>query len=477
MKKLNELINCNYDINITGIKINSSLIEPGDLFICTDMGTVDRHLFIDDAINRGASAIIVKNDVQEKNIPIIKVDNPNKIFSSICSKFYDEPEKKLRLIGITGTDGKTTTATIVQTLIGNDCGYIGTNGINCNKFYIDSPNTTPDANVLYDVFHKFVDNNISNVAMEISSEALMRGRVNNLEFDCSILTNITKEHLNIHHTLENYIDSKCELFRKCKKNGICVVNIDDINYETVIENCNGAIKTYGSKETADLYFYDIKLFTNKTIFKIKYKNQEYEIISPLLALFNVYNLCAALLALLELNYNIYDLINNIKSIKVKGRLESINLGQNFSVIVDYAHTPNGIKELLNFTKKLNVNKTIVVFSEPGERDKSKRAEKGYNVITNCDHAIITTQDPRTENPADIANDLLELVKDYTNYEIILDRGLAIKKAINMASNNDLVLIIGKGAETHHQFKDKQVFFCDIDEAKKCLNEKLNNISI
>src|SRR5574344_1596586 len=143
MKKLNELINCNYDINITGIKINSSLIEPGDLFICTDMGTVDRHLFIDDAINRGASAIIVKNDVQENNIPIIKVDNPNKIFSSIRSKFYDEPEKKLRLIGITGTDGKTTTATIVQTLIGNDCGYIGTNGINCNKFYIDSPNTTP----------------------------------------------------------------------------------------------------------------------------------------------------------------------------------------------------------------------------------------------------------------------------------------------------------------------------------------------
>lgn len=467
MKKLNELINCNYNISINGIKTNSNKIIPGDLFICTDMGTLDRHQFIDDAINNGASAIIVKKDVREKKVPVIKVEDPNLAFSNICSKFYDEPEKELDLIGITGTDGKTTTATIIKTLLGNECGYIGTNGIMDNSFFIPSLNTTPDADILYSSFKKFVDDKIKFVSMEVSSEALFRGRVRNLNFKYAVMTNITKEHLNIHGTLENYIDSKCELFRKC--NGYCILNIDDKNYETVLKNCNGIVKTYGQNEKADLYIYNIKLFANKTIFNIKYNDIEYKIESPLLALFNVYNLSAAILTLFTMNYDINKILKNLKNVKINGRLEQINMSQKFDVIVDYAHTPNGIKELLNFTKKLNHKRTIVVFSEPGERDKSKRAEKGYNVINNCDYAIISSQDPRSENPMDIANDLTELVKDKSNYEIIINRSLAIKKAIDIAQDNDLVLIIGKGNE---KYQIENITTSDIEEAKKYIKEKI-----
>jgi UDP-N-acetylmuramoyl-L-alanyl-D-glutamate--2,6-diaminopimelate ligase len=466
MKKLNELIDCDYNIEINGIKTNSNQIKKGDLFICTDYGTMDRHLFIDDAIKKGASAIICKKDIKNKNVPIIKVDNPNEVFVDIINKFYDFPTKKLNMIGITGTDGKTTVATIIYELI-NDCAYIGTNGIIYSNYKEKSANTTPSLDKTMPLFDDMIKKGIKTVSMEASSEGILFDRIKGIDFNCAILTNITKEHMNHHKTMENYINCKCELFRNTK--GPCILNKDDKHYLEVAKNCSGKIYTYGMNIDNDLYFKDVKLYYNKTTFKIVYKNHEYLINSPMVAMFNVYNLCASLLALASIGYNMNELIDNIKNIKVSGRLENIDEGQNFKVIVDYAHTPNGIKNLLDFIHSLKYNKLTVVFSEPGERDKSKRADKGYNVITNCDHAIITTQDPRSENPMDIANDLLEKVSDYNNYEIILDRSLAIKKAIYTACENDIVLIIGKGSENYQILKDKIIEFCDIDEAKKYLN--------
>lgn len=474
MKKLNQLINCEYDIEINGIKTNSKQVNKGDLFICADTKTMDRHLFIDDAINNGAAAIIVKKDVENKNVPIIKVDNPNDVFVDIINKFYDYPTKKLNMIGVTGTDGKTTVATIIQHLI-NDCAYIGTNGILYKDYKEKTPNTTPALDKTYPLFKDMVDKGIKTVSMEVSSEALLQERVKGIEFNCSILTNITKEHLNTHKTLENYIDCKCELFRNTI--GICVLNKDDEHYQEVLNNCKCNVYTYGKDSDNDLYFKDVKLYTDKTEFVLVYNNEEYFITSPLVAMFNVYNLCASILALVSLGYDINDLIKNISYIKVSGRLESIELGQDFKVIVDYAHTPNGISKLLEFIHSIDYNKLIVVFSEPGERDRSKRPEKGYNVITNCDHAIITSQDPRSEDPLDIANDLLTNVKNYNNYEIIIDRSEAIKKAVKIANKNDIVLIIGKGSENYQILKDKIIEFCDIDEVKKHLNNLLNKKNI
>ncbi len=467
MKKLNELIECAYDVEIKGIKTNSNQIKEGDLFVCINVGTMDRHLFIDDAIAAGASAVIVKNDVGNKSVPIIKVDNPNDTFVEVINKYYDYPTKDLTMIGITGTDGKTTTATIIHELIDN-CAYIGTNGIFYNDYKEKTPNTTPGLDKTIPLFRDMVDSGIKTVSMEVSSEGILIERIKGMTFNCAIMTNITREHLNTHKTLENYINCKCELFRNTE--GPCILNKDDEHFQEVAQSCKGKIYTYGSKQDNDLYFKDVQLYPDKTEFNIIYENTEYHIVSPLVAMFNVYNLSAALLALLKLGYKIEDLIKNINKITVSGRLENIDLGQNFKVIVDYAHTPNGISKLLEFIHSLKYNKLTVVFSEPGERDKSKRPAKGYNVITNCDHAIITSQDPRGEDPMDIANDLLTDVKEYQNYEIILDRSQAIKKAIFDAEENDIVLIIGKGSEHYQILKDKTIEFCDIDEVIKYLNE-------
>lgn len=469
MKKLSELINCEYDIEIQGIKTNSNQINKGDLFICTDTKTMDRHAFIDDAIKRGAIAVIVKKDVGSKSVPIIKVENPNDTFVGIINKFYDYPTTKLNMIGVTGTDGKTTTATIIYQLL-NNCAYIGTNGISYDNYKEKTPNTTPGLDKTYPLFKDMIEKGIKTVSMEVSSEALLYERVKGITYNCSIMTNITKEHLNTHKTLENYIDCKCELFRNT--NGPCILNKDDEHYLEVLKNCNSKVYTYGSGTDNDLYFKEVQLYPNYTNFKIVYKNKEYSITSPLVAMFNVYNLCASLLALLSLGYDIDNLIKNIKNINISGRLENIDLGQNFKVIVDYAHTPNGISKLLEFIHSLKYNKLTIVFSEPGERDKSKRPDKGYNVITNCDHAIVTSQDPRSEDPLVIANDLLTKVKNYNNYEIILDRSEAIKKAIYSANKDDIVLIIGKGSENYQILKDKIIEFCDVDEVKKHLNNLL-----
>jgi len=474
MKKLNQLIDCEYDILINGIKTNSKQVNKGDLFICTDAKTMDRHLFIDDAINNGAAAIIVKKDVGNKSIPIIKVDNPNEVFVDIINKFYDYPTKKLNMIGITGTDGKTTVATIISKLI-DDCAYIGTNGIVYNDYKEKTPNTTPALDKTYPLFADMINKGVKTVSMEVSSEAILYERVNGIKFNCSILTNITKEHLNTHKTLENYIDCKCELFRNTI--GPCILNKDDEHYLEVLNNCNSKVYTYGKDSDNDLYFKDVNLYADKTEFTLVYNNKEYYIISPLVAIFNVYNLCASILALVSLGYDINELIKNINNLKISGRLESIDLGQDFKVIVDYAHTPNGISKLLEFIHSIKYNKLIVVFSEPGERDRSKRPAKGYNVISNCDHAIITSQDPRSEDPMDIANDLLSNVKEYKNYEIILDRSEAIKKAVEMANNNDIVLIIGKGSENYQILKDKIIEFCDVDEVIKHLRNLLDKKNI
>lgn len=471
-KKLNELYDCNYDIEISGIKINSKEVKKGDIFVCTKGVTADRHDFIDDAIKNGASALVVSRDVN-CNIPTIKVDNTNEELPKLAARFYDHPDEEINLIGITGTDGKTSTATIIQSLIGNDiCGYIGTNGVNSKNYSSDNPNTTPDTDLLYKFFRVFLDSGCKYVAMESSSEAFFRGRLKHFTFDYSVYTNITSEHLNIHGSLENYIESKCKLFEQTKKDGACILNKDDEYYETVLKHCNGKVYTYGKDEDNDLQIVDFKVFPTKTLIKIKYENKLIEINSPLLGDFNVYNLSAALLTCLKMGFDMHDLLKNIKNLKIDGRLDMIDLGQNYYVMVDYAHTPNGITKLLNFVHTLDINRSIVVIGQAGERDYLKRPIVGEVVVKNASYAIFTYEDPRSEDPKDICNDIIKNIKDTNNnYEIIIDRHEAIKKAINIAKEKDIVLILGKGNETYEKLKDKVIYFNDVEEAIDALKER------
>lgn len=473
MKKLNQLYDCDYNVEIKNIKINSKNVEPGDLFICTKGVTADRHDFIDMAILNGASAIVVSKDVGEKNVPIIKVEDTNKELPRLCARFYDHPEDKLKIIGITGTDGKTSTATIIQTLIGNEtCGYTGTNGRSCSKFNKEIDNTTPDADKLYGYFHDFIEAGCNTVAMEASSEAFFRGRLQELKFDYSVITNITSEHLNIHGSLENYIESKCKLFEQTKSDGVCILNRDDEYYETVLKHCNSKVLTYGVNEDSDLQIVEYNIYPNKTIFKIKYNNELTEITSPLLGDFNVYNLSAALLTCLSMGFSLEELIPNIPNLKISGRLDMVDLGQKYYVMVDYAHTPNGITKLLNFVHTLDINKSIVVIGQAGERDYLKRPIVGEVVVNNASYAIFTYEDPRSEDPKDICEDIIANIKDtHNNYEIVIDRHEAIKKAINMAGNNDMVLILGKGNETYEKLKNEVIYFNDIEEAISAVKER------
>jgi len=473
LKKLNELFDCSYDVIIKGIKINSKEVEPGDLFVCTMGVTVDRHDFIDEAVQKGAVAIVVSRDV-EANVPVIKVKNTNEELSNICAKFYDHPEKKLKIIGVTGTDGKTSTATIIQTLLGMDiCGYIGTNGRRCSKFDKEINNTTPDSDKLYEYFYDFVQAGCKYVVMEASSEAFFRKRIDDISFDGGVITNITKEHLNIHKTFANYIDCKAQLFRQIKDNGFSILNNDDLEVDYVYQACHTDVLTYGKKENSTLCIKNINIRSYETNFDFSYNGKMYTLNSPLLGEFNVYNLCAGILCCLSLGLDMENIVSKINEIKISGRLELLPyVGQNFKIMIDYAHTPNGITNLLNFVHTLNFNRSIVVIGSAGERDYLKRPIMGKCVADNADYVIFTYEDPRSEDPLDIINMMISEIKNYSNYEVVVDRSQAIKRAIDIASDNDIVLILGKGNETYQKLKDKVIYFNDFEEAKKHLNEKL-----
>jgi len=470
IKKLNELYKCEYTTQIKDIKINSKKVEPGDIFVCIKGVGTDRHDFIDEAIKNGASALVVSKDVNT-NIPTIKVDNTNEELPKLASRFYNHPEKDLKLIGITGTDGKTTTTTIIQHLLGNNnCGYIGTNGVSCLNYNEKTSNTTPDSDLLYKYLYNFQKNGCKYVAMETSSEAFFRNRLKNLEFDCSIYTNITSDHLNIHKTLENYIECKCKLFEQTKQDGICILNKDDKYYETVLKHCNGKIYTYGKTEDNDLQILNFEISSKNTKILIRYDNKNIEIICPLLGEFNVYNLCAGLLACLKMGYNIHEILNNIKDLKIEGRLNVVDLHQPYTIIIDYAHTPNALKSLLNFTNQVKKNKIITVTGSAGGRDKEKRPLMGEIVCNLSDTVIFTADDPRDEEVTDIIKDLISTTSK-NNYIIEPDRSKAIKKALELAQNDDIIVIAGRGNDSEMPYKGGYIHCNDFEEVYKYLKKE------
>jgi len=474
MKNINELIETKENCIINGIKINSKEIEEGDLFVCVKGIKADRHDFISEAIKNGASCIIGSRDI-ECSVPYIKVEDPDEILPELCRKFYDFEKLGLKIIGVTGTDGKTTTATSIQYLIGPDkCGYIGTNGCSCSHFQKDSPNSTPDPTVLYKFFKEFKEAGCEYVVMEASSEGFFRGRLKGLEFACGCYTNITWEHVNIHGTFENYVASKVELAKQTIGNFI--VNLND-KFHTNFQKENKNILSYGEDPNSSLYIKNYSINPKYTRVTYIYKDNEYKFTSPLLGKFNVYNLACAFLVCISLGFDVNELIENTLNIDVSGRIEMIDLGQNFKVMVDYAHTPNGIQSILEFVRVLNVKRAIVVIGSAGERDYKKRPIMGKTVLEYADYAIFTYEDPRSEDPYEIIKQMVSEVDCPEKYEIVIDRSQAIKRAIDIAEENDIVLVLGKGNETYEKLKDKVIYFNDIEESRKWLQERLNKEAV
>lgn len=458
------------DLEFKGLSINSKTINKDDLFLCIKGVNVDRHDYIDEAIKNGAKALITSKDINI-DFPYIKIDNLDEIWPKLYEKYYNYPQNELKIIGITGTDGKTSVTTIIQKLIGNNlCGYIGTNGYSCHLFDKETNNTTPGPESLYKYLREFVDANIKYVALETSSEAFYYHRLDDISFSSAGLTNIASEHLNTHKTLENYIDCKKELFRKC--NGYSILNSNDKYYED-FELLNNNNLSYGYKETDDIYIKEFKCYPNKTEISFIYKEKEYNIISSLLGKFNVENLMCAYLICLSLGFDIDTLINNTKDLYIPGRMQVINNNQDFYCIVDFAHNPNALRNIFDFTKELKFNKLISVMGQPGARDSIKRKDVGELLINNSDLAILTADDPRHEDVDEIIDMMLEKVKDADNYIRITDRKKAIEYALNNAKKDDLVLILGKGNERYMKIKDQKIPFYDVDIINEILKKTSN----
>ena len=459
MKNLYNLYKKN--INIKDVKTNSKEITNNDLFACIKGVEEDRHKYIDEAINNGASLLIVSKQ-GNYNIPFVKVKNVEKELVRVLKYVYND-YSKINLIGVTGTDGKTTTATIIKYLL-DDCSYIGTNGIISKSINEDLNNTTPSIEKTYYYLDKLAKDKTKYVSIEASSEGLLHKRLNGLLFKRAIITNITEDHLNVHKTIENYINCKKLLFKQLDKDGVAILNRDDKYYDK-FKSIKRKKYTYGFNRYSTLRIIDYKLNSDSTIIKYKYNKKYYVIKSPLLGLFNIYNLSAAILTMLSLNYN-FDYINkNIKNIKtIKGRVEFLNYNTNYKIVIDYAHTENGIKEILTYLNSIKKGRIITVTGAAGGREKENRKKKGIVLQSLSDLVIYTMDDPRYEKVSDIINMMID--NNRSNYVIEEKREVAISKALSMAGKDDIVAILGKGRDTYMAIEYKKVYYSDIDVINK-----------
>lgn len=443
------------------IRINSKDVKKNDIFVCA-LGTDDKNKYIRDALDRGASMIITDKDYQDKRV--FKCQNVIEYLKTILEIKYNEPLNKIKLIGVTGTDGKTTTVSIIRDML--DGASIGTNGLELQNKHINLHNTTPDLVSLYKCFNLIKENNINNVAMEVSSESYLTNRIPTLQFDVGIFLNISNEHLDKHKDFKNYLECKKELLRNSK---IKIINHDCEYFKDITAGLDNYL-TFGHQK-GDIKIISEKLFLNKTIIKFKYLNKKYQIISPLSGKYNVANLMSCMLCLLSLGYKIEDVIEKIKMIKtIPGRMEYFKVN-NKNIFIDYAHTLNATKEILCFLKKYSKKKLIVVLGCAGDRYKEKRPLIGEIALKYARQVVFTSDDPRWEEPKSIIKEMLSKTKR-KNYFIILSRSDAIKTAINIAKKNDLVVILGKGRDNYMAIQNEMVPYSDIKVLEEYFNVKL-----
>ena len=445
------------------LKDDSRKIKKGDTFIAIDNGKN----YINDAIKNGASKII--NDEFTK-IETEIVNDPRQYLADYLESKFKNKFKKINLIGVTGTNGKTTTAYLIYQLFNKfniKAAYIGTIGFYLNKKISDLNNTTPDLLTLYELFEKCINENVEVIVMEVSSHALKLNRVLNIKFDYAIFTNLTQDHMDFHHTFTDYIDSKKRLFNSLKNRKYAIINNDDEYYKNFIFDKNENI-TYGTH--ADYKILNYEIFPSKTNFKLSYKNKIYEIKLNIPCLHNIYNYLASLIVLNKYGFKLEDIIKKSEDLTIPpGRMELISKNDNH-IFIDYAHTPDAIKNVLTNIQTFKPNKIITIIGCGGNRDKTKRPIMGEIATNYSNHVIFTNDNPRFEDEKNIIKDITYHL-DKNNYEIIYNREDAIKKGISLLTKNDYLLILGKGHEKYQIIKDKKIHFDDKEITLKYLNMK------
>ena len=460
-----EILKGNTDINIVDIEDDSRKISKDNMFIAIEGYTVDGHDFIEGALENGANCVVVQKDIQvdKDGVTLIKVKDTMEALARYSSRFYGKPSKRLDLIGVTGTNGKTSITYMIKSIFEaaeKKTGIIGTMGSIIDDKIIDNKNTTPESLTIQKQLREMVDTNIKHCVMEVSSHSLDMKRVEYMDFKIGIFTNLTEDHLDYHITMENYFNSKLKLFNRTQKYNI--VNIDDPYGKKIIDEIknNIPIITYGIDEKADVYATDIIYHTKGVDFTLNTTKGSIPIKLNLLGKFSVYNALAAITCGIIYGMDLLTIKKGIESIMgIKGRFEIVPIDKDYSVIIDFAHTPDGLEKVLTTVDQFAQGRKIVVFGAGGNRDKAKRPIMGEVVAKHADICIVTSDNPRFENPDKIIEDIIvgvERVKG--NYVAIVDRKEAIKYALLNAEPKDTILLAGKGHETYTIIEDKIIPF-------------------
>ncbi len=461
-----ELWNVSPDIDVAGITCDSRRVEKNTLFIAVKGEDSDGHSFVADAARRGAAAICVTGKYAKLGpVPLVIVKDNKDLRFLLASRFYGHPEDGIEITGITGTNGKTTTAHILYSVlnfISRPTGLIGTIAGRIGPCVIPSENTTPGPVELERLFKEMADRRIARAVMEVSSHALKQGRVAGLRFKAAVMTNVTGDHLDYHKTFEDYLAAKTELFSSLSPGSIAVLNRDDLWYEHVRAKTKAAIVTYGIKNRSDVMARDIKMDPGGTSFTLKYGEVETPVRTHLLGEHNVYNMLAAVSVLVKEGVGLQAMAPLLSRITgPEGRLEPVRCGQPFTVLVDYAHTTDALKRLLEAVGQVFHGHRVLVFGCGGDRDRGKRPEMGAVAARLADEIILTSDNPRKEDPKTIIDDIVSGIPDgFSRYRKIPDRGEAIAAALEGRSEAEVVIIAGKGHESCQVIGESKLPFND-----------------
>lgn len=472
LKHLHPLIPFNGENpEIISLDNDNRKVQKGSLFICIKGYTVDGHNFAESAVKNGAAAVLAERPLP-LNVPVIIVHDTNRAMAVLADAFYEHPTKNIHLIGITGTNGKTTTSHIIEKILadaGKRTGLIGTMYTKIGNEIFETKNTTPESLTLQKTFRQMKDKHVDAAVMEVSSHALDLGRVHGCDYNVAVFTNLTQDHLDYHHSMEEYKRAKGLLFSQLGNKfslehpKFAVLNVDDPASEIYKKSTAAHIITYGIDKQADIMARNIEMTSSGTSFQLDVAGIEYPMKIKLAGKFSIYNILASAAAALVSGIPIENIIQSISSVEgVAGRFELVNAGQSYTVIVDYAHTPDSLENVLKTIRQFARKKIFVVVGCGGDRDRTKRPLMAQIACRYATDPIFTSDNPRSEDPHAILKEMEEGVQG-ENYTVIPERKAAIAKAVNSALEGDVILIAGKGHETYqiigsevHDFDDRLV---------------------
>lgn len=464
---------------INDICVDSRKVQPGSLFVAIPGAAGHGQQFIQDAITRGAKAVVVAKDFPLDSFPskeacLLPIADPVEFLKDLLRRFYGEPSSHLRVVGVTGTNGKTTITYLLESIIhaaGKQSGVIGTVNYRYRQKEFPAKNTTPGIVENQQLLARMLEEKVDYCVMEVSSHALVQGRVDLIDFRSAIFTNLTSDHLDYHRSREEYFLAKSLLFTRLTPKALAVINCDDEFGPRLVKMSGGVVKTYGLESPADITARDIRMDFRGTKFRLVCPLGEISIETTLVGKHNVYNILAAVGACLNESFSLEILKAGIeKAAIIPGRLERIECGQPFHVFVDYAHTEDALQNVLTSLRHVSQARMIVVFGCGGDRDKTKRPRMGRVVSELADEVIITNDNPRSEDPRSIVDQIIPgCVR--SNYRVVLDRQQAIKEALAMAQPGDIILIAGKGHEDYQIFKDRTVSFNEREVVRNILRQR------